>query len=187
MISLQKGQEVSLTKEAPEMRRILIGLGWRVQREFPGYDLDAFALLLRDGKLKDDSDIVYYGALNHPSGAVVHQGVYASRGDSDDIDVEQIAVDLDKMPEDVTEIVIAVNIYKTKERNQTFDGVDCAYVRLVDENGTPVVKYPLTEGDVGCTTMIFGKIYRHDGEWKFNALGQGTEDKSIDDVAARFK
>ena len=186
MISLQKGQEINLTKEVPEMRRMLIGLGWCAQKELFGseYDLDALALLLRDGKLKDDSDMVYYGALRHPSDAVVCKGVCVSRGAED---AEQIVVNLDKMPEDVNEIVIVVKIYKAEERNQTFDRVKNAYVRLVDENDTPVVKYPLTEGDAGCTTMIFGKIYRHEDEWKFNALGQGTDDKTIDDVAARFK
>ncbi len=193
-ISLQKGQKVNLSKESAGLSKIMIGLGWdEVQQKKRGLfapkpqeiDCDASALLLSDGKLRRKEDLVFFGNLRHDSGAVLHMGDnLTGAGDGDD---EQIGVDLAQVPAQYDRIVIVVNIYQAVERRQNFGMIQNAFIRLVDgRNNNEICKYNLTEDYSGMTAMIFGEVYRHNGEWKFNAIGQGTSDRSIGELANRY-
>lgn len=193
-ISLQKGQKVSLTKENAGLSSVLIGLGWdEAKRSKGGFfapkpqaiDCDASALLLKGGKLYDKSDIVYFGNLQHKTGAVTHMGDnLTGAGEGDD---EQILVDLSRLPAEYDRIVIVVNIYQALQRNQHFGMIQNAFIRLVDgKTNREMCKYNLTENYSGMTAMIFGEVYRHNGEWKFNAMGQGTNDPGIGQLAQRY-
>ena len=193
-ISLQKGQKVSLTKENAGLSNVLIGLGWdEAKRSRGGFfapkpqaiDCDASALLLKSGKLYDKSDIVYFGNLQHKSGAVWHMGDnLTGAGEGDD---EQIVVDLSRLPAEYDRIVIVVNIYQALQRKQHFGMIENAFIRLVDgKTNKEMCKYNLTENYSGMTAMIFGEVYRHNGEWKFNAMGQGTNDPGIGQLAQRY-
>ncbi len=193
-ISLQKGQKVSLTKENAGLSNILIGLGWdEAKRARGGFfatkpqpiDCDASALLLKGGKLYDKSDIIYFGNLQHKTGAVWHMGDnLTGAGDGDD---EQIVVDLSRLPQEYDRIVLVVNIYQALQRKQHFGMIENAFIRLVDgKTNREMCKYNLTENYSGMTAMIFGEVYRHNGEWKFNAIGQGTNDPGIGQLAQRY-
>ena len=193
-ISLQKGQKVSLTKENAGLSNILIGLGWdEAKRARGGFfapkpqpiDCDASALLLKGGKLYDKSDIIYFGNLQHKTGAVRHMGDnLTGAGDGDD---EQIVVDLSRLPQEYDRIVLVVNIYQALQRKQHFGMIENAFIRLVDgKTNREMCKYNLTENYSGMTAMIFGEVYRHNGEWKFNAIGQGTNDPGIGQLAQRY-
>lgn len=194
-ISLQKGQKVSLSKDNAGLSQVLVGLGWdEAPRKRAGFfapkpkpiDCDASALLLKNGKLTDASDVVYFGNLRHKSGTIQHMGDnLTGAGDGDD---EQILVDLAKIPAEYDRIVIVVNIYQAFQRNQHFGMIQNAFIRLVDgRNNKEMCQYNLTEDYSGMTAMIFGEIYRHNGEWKFNAIGQGTNDPGIGEVANRYR
>ena len=192
-VKLQKGQKVSLSKEHAGLSKIIVGLGWdevQQQRSFfapkpQDIDCDAFALLLVDGKLASSQDIVYYGSLKHNSGSVVHMGDnLTGAGDGDD---EQIVIDLNRVPAQYDRIVLAVNIYQAYERRQPFGMIQNAFIRLVDaRNNNEMCIYNLTENYSNQTAMLFGEVYRYNGEWKFNAVGQGTTDGSISDFAKRY-
>ena len=192
-VKLQKGQKVSLSKEHAGLSKIIVGLGWdevQQQRSFfapkpQDIDCDAFALLLVDGKLASSQDIVYYGSLKHNSGSVVHMGDnLTGAGDGDD---EQIVIDLNRVPAQYDRIVLAVNIYQAYERRQHFGMIQNAFIRLVDaRNNNEMCIYNLTENYSKQTAMLFGEVYRYNGEWKFNAVGQGTTDGSISDFAKRY-
>ncbi|GFI31233.1 stress response protein SCP2 [Lachnospiraceae bacterium] len=192
-ISLQKGQKVNLSKDNAGLSKIMIGLGWdEVQRKRGLFapkpqeiDCDASALLLTGGKVRRKEDLVFFGNLRHDSGAVLHMGDnLTGAGDGDD---EQIAVDLSMVPAQYDRIVIVVNIYQAVERRQHFGMIQNAFIRLVDaRNNNEMCKYNLTEDYSGLTAMIFGEVYRHNGEWKFNAVGQGTNDRSIGEIANRY-
>lgn len=193
-ISLKKGQKVSLSKDNAGLSKVIIGLGWdEIQRSKGGFfapkpqpiDCDASALLLQSGRLADTSDIIYFGNLKHSSGTVQHMGDNLTGvGDGDD---EQIVVDLAKIPEKYDKIVVVVNIYQAKQRKQHFGLIQNAFIRLVDgKTNNEILKYNLTEDYSGTEAMIFGEVYRHDGEWKFNAIGQGTNDSGISELAKRY-
>ena len=192
-ISLQKGQKVSLSKENAGLSQVLIGLGWDEVQQSRGFfakkpepiDCDASAILLTNGKLMDKSDVVYYGNLQHKSRTIQHMGDnITGAGDGDD---EQILVDLSKVPAQYDRIVIVVNIYQAMQRGQHFGLIQNAFIRLVDgRNNNEMCKFNLTENYAGASAMIFGEVYRHDGEWKFNAIGQGTNDPGLGDLLARF-
>ena len=187
-ISLQKGQKVSLTKNNPGLSKVVVGLGWDVNAFDTGgdFDLDAAAFLLTDtGKVSKSEDFVFYGNLTHPSGSVQHMGDnLTGAGDGDD---EQIVVDLASVPADYDRIVIVVNIYQAVQRKQHFGMIQNAFIRLVDQrNNNEMCKYNLTDNYAGMTAMIFGEIYRHNGEWKFNAIGQGTTDPGLGELANRY-
>lgn len=192
-ISLQKGQKVSLTKESAGLSRVVIGLGWDEVQRKKGFfapkpqpiDCDASALLLINGKLVDKSDIVYFGNLQHKSGTVQHMGDnLTGAGAGDD---EQIIVDLARVPAEYDRIVLVVNIYDCVKRGQQFGMIQNAFIRLVDaSNNNEMCRYNLTEDYSGMTAMIFGEVYRHNGEWKFNAIGQGTNDPGLGQLANRY-
>ncbi len=192
-VNLQKGQKVNLSKENVGLSRVIVGLGWdeaEVKKSFfapkpQPIDCDASAILLVNGVLANNADVVYYGALRHSSGSVVHQGDnLTGAGEGDD---EQIIVDLNSVPAQYDRIVFVVNIYKAYDRNQNFGMIKNAFIRLVDaRNGKEMCRYDLSENYDGMTAMVFGEIYRRDGEWKFNAIGQPTRDASLTETVKRY-
>lgn len=175
-VSLQKGGNVSLDKAAPGMTKILVGLGWDERATDGGdFDLDASLFLLKDdGKVRSDNDFIFYNNLSSSCGSVVHQGDNKTgEGDGDD---EAIKIDLSAVPADVNKIAMTVTIHDAATRKQNFGQVANAFIRVVnDENNEEVARYDLTEDYSIETAMIFGEIYRHSGEWKFKAVGQGFE------------
>ena len=192
-ISLQKGQKVSLSKESAGLSKIIVGLGWDEVQQKRGFfapkpqaiDCDASAIMLRNGKFCFKDDLVYYGNLKHKSGTVQHMGDnLTGAGDGDD---EQIVIDLAHVPEEYDRIVIVVNIYRANERGQHFGLIQNAFIRLVDDrNAQELCKYNLTDNYSGMTAMIFGEVYRHNGEWKFSAIGQGTNDPGLGELCQRY-
>ena len=193
-VSLQKGQKVSLSKGNEGLSKVLVGLGWDEVRQKKGFfgmksqediDCDASALLLIEGKLRSNEDIVYFGNLAHMSGTIRHLGDnLTGAGDGDD---EQILMDLATIPPEYDRIVIVVNIYEANQRRQHFGMIRNAFIRLVDSrNNQEMCRYNLTEDYSGMTAMIFGEIYRYKGEWKFSAIGQGTSDPSLGDLCKRY-
>ncbi len=193
-VSLQKGQKVSLSKDNAGLSKVIIGLGWDeakpAKRGFfapkpQPIDCDASAILLMNGKLCANDDVIYFNNLRHKTGTVQHMGDnLTGAGDGDD---EQIVVDLAAIPEQYDRIVIVVNIYQAYQRKQHFGMIENAFIRLVDaRNNTEMCKYNLSEDYTNMTAMIFGEIYRHSGEWKFNAVGQGTQDPGLGELVNRF-
>jgi stress response protein SCP2 len=193
-VSLQKGQKVSLSKEHAGLSKMMVGLGWdEAQKAKGGFfapkpkpiDCDASALLLKNGRLCDKSDIIYFGNLGHKSGAIQHMGDnLTGAGEGDD---EQILVDLSRIPAEYDRIVMVVNIYQAVQRKQHFGMIQNAFIRLVDQrNNAEMCKYNLTDDYSGMTALIFGEIYRHNGEWKFNAIGQATTDPGLGELANRY-
>ncbi len=194
-ISLQKGQKVSLSKERAGLKSVIVGLGWDEAKRPSGglfskkpkpIDCDASALLLKNGKLMKSEDLIYYANLRHITGTVMHMGDnLTGAGDGDD---EQIVIDLEKLPAEYDRVVIVVNIYQAVPRNQHFGMIQNAFIRVVDgSNNSEILKYNLTEDYSGMTAMVFGEIYRHNGEWKFNAIGQGTTDPGIPELIKRYQ
>ncbi|MDE6678855.1 MAG: TerD family protein [Ruminococcus sp.] len=193
-VSLQKGQKISLSKESAGLSNVTVGLGWDEAKQKRGLfakkeraiDCDASAILLRNGVLVGKEDIVYFAHLKHSSGSVIHKGDnLTGAGAGDD---EQITVNLSIVPSDVHNIVFVVNIYQALHRNQHFGMIKNAFIRIVDNrNNTEICRYNLTDDYSGCMAMIFGEIYKHNNEWKFNAIGQGTPDTSLSELANRFR
>ena len=176
-VSLQKGQKVSLTKDNPGLKKVVVGLGWDVNAFDTGgdFDLDAVAFLLGDsGKVADSDDFVFYRNLTHSSGSVVHQGDNLTGiGDGDD---EQIKVDLSKVPDSVTKIAFTVTIYEAEQRRQNFRQVNNAFIRIYnEETGEEMIRYDLGEDFSIETAAVFGELYKNAGEWKFNAIGNGFQ------------
>ena len=176
-INLSKGQTVDLTKGNASLKHIMVGLGWDVNAFDSGadFDLDASAFMCgANGKCPTEKEFVFYGNLEHPSGAVKHQGDnLTGEGDGDD---EQIFVDLKAIPESVDKIAFTVTIYEAQERRQNFGQVSNAYIRIVDEDtNQELIRYDLGEDFSIETAIVVGELYRHNGEWKFNAIGSGFQ------------
>ncbi len=194
-VNLQKGQKVDLTKSNSSLSKVIVGLGWDEAEQKKGFfarrtadfDCDASAILLsQGGKLMNGrTDVVFYNNLKHPSGAIVHQGDnLTGAGDGDD---EQIVVDLRAVPQNYEKIVFVVTIYQARERGQSFGQIKNAFIRIVDAStGNELCKYDLSDKCEGMTAMIFGELYRYNGEWKFGAIGEPTHDNGISDMARRF-
>lgn len=187
-VNLSKGQKFNLSKEAVGLKTAMVGLGWDpvkggLFRTAHQMDLDASAIYCKNHQY---AGVVYYGDRNAFSGAIHHHGDnLTGNGAGDD---EQISVNLSEMPEDVDTIVFVVNIYAATSRKQDFGMVKNAYIRIVDEsNGTELCRYNLSENYDGKTAMVFGELYKKDGEWKFNAVGTGTTDNSISELCKRYK
>ena len=176
-INLSKGQKVDLTKGNPGLKSIMVGLGWDVNAFDSGvdFDLDAAAFMLgANGKCPTEKEFVFYGNLVHSSEAVKHMGDnLTGEGEGDD---EQIEVDLTKVPANVEKIAFTVTIYDADSRHQNFGQVSNAYIRLLDEsNGQELIRYDLGEDFSIETAVVVGELYRHNGEWKFNAIGSGFQ------------
>ncbi len=176
-VNLRKGQKVDLTKGNPGLTRLMVGLGWDVNC-YDGsseFDLDASAFLLgAGGRVTSDTDFVFYGNQRHPSGSVESTGDNRSgAGEGDD---EQIKVDLSKVPSYIDKIAFTVTIYDADERRQNFGMVSNSYIRVVDEaNGQEIIRFDLGEDFSIETAIVVGELYRHNGEWKFNAVGSGFQ------------
>ena len=173
-ISLAKGGNVSLTKIAPSLTKVAVGLGWDVRTTTgTDFDLDATALVCGpDGKVPDDRHFVFYNNLTSPDGSVEHTGDnLTGEGEGDD---EVIDVNVAAVPAGVEKVVFAVSIYEGGTRGQSFGQVVNAFIRVVDATtGSELARYDLSEDASTETAMIFGELYRHNGDWKFRAIGQG--------------
>ena len=173
-LSLSKGGNLSLSKEAPGMTKVLVGLGWDARStDGQDFDLDASAFLLKaDGKVRADSDFIFYNQLKSTDGSVEHTGDNRTgEGDGDD---EAIKIDLSKVPAEIDKIAITVTIHEADARKQNFGQVRNAFIRLVNQdNNNEVVRYDLVEDASTETAMIFAELYRNGAEWKFRAVGQG--------------
>jgi len=173
-ISLSKGGNISLTKTDPQLKNIHVGLSWDARAtDGSPFDLDASVFMVKeDNKVRSDSDFIFYNQLKSPCGAVEHLGDNRTgAGDGDD---EVLHVKLDKVPLDVSKIVIAVTIHEAEARHQNFGQVRNAAIRLLNlDTNNEVTRFDLSEDASIETAMIFGEIYRYNNEWKFKAVGQG--------------
>ena len=173
-ISLNKGGNLSLSKTDPNLVRVLIGLGWDERvTDGAAFDLDASAFLLTaSGKVRGDHDFIFYNQLKSQDGAVEHTGDNRSgQGDGDD---ETLLVNLSKVAPEVEKIAITVTIHDAKARGQNFGQIANAFIRVVNQDtNVEVVRFDLAEDYSTETAMVFGEVYRHNGEWKFKAVGQG--------------
>jgi len=173
-LSLSKGSNISLSKEAPNLTRILVGLGWdpRVS-DGQQFDLDASAFLLTaSGRVRGDHDFIFYNQLRSQDGSVEHTGDNRTgQGDGDD---ESIKIDLSRVPVDIAKIVVGVTIDEADARRQNFGQVGGAFIRIVDDvTGREITRYDLGEDFSTETAVVFGEVYRYGNEWKFRAVGQG--------------
>lgn len=177
MVNLVKGQKVDLTKGNPGLSRINAGLGWDVNMFDGGaqFDLDAEVFMLGDnGKVTSDGDFVFYSNPTHSSGAVEHSG--DNRDGAGDGDDETIKIDLGRVPANISRITFTVTIYDAEARNQNFGQVRNAFIRIYNpDTNEELLRYDLSEDYSIETALIIGELYRHNGEWKFNAVGAGYQ------------
>ena len=173
-ISLQKGGNVNLSKEAHGLTKVIIGLGWDPRAtDGKEFDLDGSAFLLKaDGKVRGDSDFIFYNNLKSTDGSVTHTGDNRSgEGEGDD---ERVVVDLSQVPAEIDRLAVSVTIHEAEQRNQNFGMVSRAYIRCLNADGEKeIARYDLSEDGSVETAMIFGELYRAGSEWKFRAVGQG--------------
>lgn len=174
-VSLAKGQKVDLTKTNPGLKEVLIGLGWDTNKYDGGseFDLDSAAFLLgANGKVTSDGDFVFYNNLKHASGSVQHLGDnLTGAGEGDD---EQLKIDLSKVPEAIQKIDFTVTIHEADTRKQNFGQVENAFIRVVNAaTNEELIRYDLGEDFSVETAVVVGELYRHSGEWKFQAIGSG--------------
>ena len=193
-VNLSKGQRINLSKEVEGLSKIMVGLGWDAAKQSGGilnhlfgstsYSIDCDASAITMGNGNKYRACIYYGNLSEDN--VYHHGDnLTGDGDGDD---EQITVDLAHLSSEIERIVFVVNIYNCTERKQDFGLIKNAYLRLVDEStGKEICKYNLSDDYAGKTAMIFAEVYRNNGEWKFNAIGQGTNDASISQLINRYR
>lgn len=193
-VNLSKGQRINLSKEVEGLSKIMVGLGWDAAKQSGGIlnqlfgstsysiDCDASAITMENGNKY--RTCIYYGNLSEDN--VYHHGDnLTGDGDGDD---EQITVDLAHLSSEIERIVFVVNIYNCTARKQDFGLIKNAYIRLVDKStGKEICKYNLSDDYAGKTAMIFAEVYRNNGEWKFNAIGQGTNDTSISQLINRYR
>ncbi len=199
-INLQKGQKIDLTKGNAGLSEILVGLGWDPVSQggssglfgklfsspAPNIDCDASVLMLDgNGKLVSKKNLVYFGNLQSSCGSVKHMGDnLTGDGDGDD---EEIIIKLSQVPTNIQKLVFVVNIYDCINRKQHFGMIQNAYIRVVNRaNKQEMIRFNLTEDYSGKTTLFVGEIYRHDNEWKFAAIGQGTQDASLSEIIKKY-
>lgn len=176
-ISLSKGQKVDLTKTNPGLTKVIVGLGWDVNKYDGGtaFDLDSSVFLLGDnGKVTSESDFVFYNNTSGGNGSVVHTGDNRTgAGDGDD---EQVEIDLSLVPESIKRIAFTITIHDADARNQNFGQVSNSYARILNgESNQELIRYDLGEDFSIETALVVGELYRHNGEWKFNAIGSGYQ------------
>ena len=176
-VNLSKGQKVNLTKGNPGLTKVVVGLGWDINQFDTGgdFDLDAAAFLLTDaGKVSKSEDFVFYGNLKHTSGSVQHLGDnLTGAGDGDD---EQIKINLSMVPPEFSKIAFTATIYEAEQRRQNFGQINNAFIRIYNEdNGEELLRYDLGEDFSIETAVVFGELYKNNGEWKFNAIGSGYQ------------
>jgi tellurium resistance protein TerD len=175
-ISLQKGGNVNLSKEAPNLTKVVIGLGWDPRpTDGAAFDLDGSAFLLKsDGKVRSDTDFIFYNNLKSADGAVVHNGDNTTgQGEGDD---ETVTVDLTRVAPDIDKVSFCVTIHEAESRRQNFGMVGKAFIRCLNANGNAeIARYDLSEDGSTEAAMIFGEVYRNGTDWKFRAIGQGFQ------------
>ena len=176
-VSLSKGQKVDLTKTNPGLTKVVVGVGWDVNKYDGGhdFDLDSSVFLLGDnGKVTSDSDFVFYNNANGGNGSVVHTGDNRTgAGDGDD---EQVKVDLANVPANIQRITFTITIHDGEARNQNFGQVSNSYVRIMSEDsGEELIRFDLGEDFSIETAIVVGELYRHNAEWKFSAIGSGYQ------------
>jgi tellurium resistance protein TerD len=173
-ISLQKGGNVNLSKEAPGLSKLVVGLGWDVRNtDGAAFDIDSSAFLLKaDGKVRGDNDFIFYNNLKSADGSVAHSGDNRTgAGEGDD---ETVTVELSKVPADIERIAVCVTIHEAEARRQNFGQVQKAFVRCVNAaNGQEIARFDLSEDGSVETSLVFGEVYRNGADWKFRAVGQG--------------
>ncbi|SFU28454.1 TerD family protein [Pseudoduganella namucuonensis] len=173
-ISLQKGGNVNLSKEAPGLSKLVVGLGWDVRNtDGSAFDIDSTAFLLKvDGKVRSDADFIFYNNLKSVDGSVQHSGDNRTgAGDGDD---ETVTIELGKVPPEVDRIAVCVTIHEADARRQNFGQVNKAFVRCVNAAGnTEIARFDLSEDGSVETSLVFGEVYRNGADWKFRAVGQG--------------
>lgn len=173
-VSLSKGGNVSLSKEAPGLTAVIVGLGWDARTTTgTDFDLDASAIMVKsDGKVLSNSHFIFFNNKTSPDGAVEHTGDnLTGEGDGDD---ESIKVNLAAVPAEVDKIIFPVSVYDAEVRQQGFGQVRNAFIRIVNQaTGTEITRYDLSEDASSETAMVFGEIYRNGVDWKFRAVGQG--------------
>jgi tellurium resistance protein TerD len=173
-ISLQKGGNVNLSKEAPGLSKMTVGLGWDIRNtDGAAFDLDGAIFLLNSaGKVRSDADFVFYNNLKSSDGSVVHSGDNRTgAGEGDD---ESVTIDLSKVPADVDKIAVCVTIHDAEARRQNFGQVPKAFVRCINATGgVEIARFDLSEDGSTETAMVFGEVYRAGSDWKFRAVGQG--------------
>jgi tellurium resistance protein TerD len=176
-VSLSKGQKVDLTKTNPGLTNVVVGLGWDTNKYDGGhdFDLDSSVFLLGDsGKVTTESDFVFYNNPQGANGAVVHTGDNRTgAGDGDD---EQVKINLTAIPANVQRIAFTITIHEAESRSQNFGQVSNAYARIFNEaTGEELIRYDLGEDFSIETALVVGELYRHNGEWKFSAIGSGYQ------------
>ncbi|MFX4299968.1 TerD family protein [Pseudosulfitobacter pseudonitzschiae] len=173
-VSLSKGGNVSLSKEAPGLKAITVGLGWDARAtDGKDFDLDASVFMVgADGKVLSDKNFIFYSNKVSPDGSVVHQGDnLTGEGDGDD---EQVKIDLSAVPAEVAKLIFAVTIHEAESRSQTFGQVSNAFMRVVNQDGeAEIARFDLSEDGSMESAMIFGEIYKNGEDWKFKAVEQG--------------
>lgn len=173
-ISLNKGENLSLTKKIPSLKHIQVGLGWDARAtDGQPFDLDAILFMVKaEGKVPDDAHFIFYNQTKSPDGSVEHTGDnLTGAGDGDD---ESIKIDLNRIPQNVQRLVVCVTIHEADIRKQNFGMVSNAFVRIVNlDTNTEIIRYDLTEDASTNTAMIFGELYRDGSDWRFKAVGQG--------------
>ena len=173
-VSLSKGGNVSLSKEAPGLKTVTVGLGWDPRvTDGAAFDLDASVFMVKaDGKITGDAGFIFYNNKTSADGSVAHQGDNTSgAGEGDD---EQIKVNLEKLPAEVDKLIFAVTIHDFDARKQNFGMVQKAFIRVVnDADGKELARFDLSEDASTETAMVFGEIYRNAGEFKLKAIGSG--------------
>lgn len=205
-VNLSKNQVVNLSKKAPGMKNIIIGLGWdeakQTSNNNKGFfgklfgtsesptesiDCDAFAVMLENGKLKTSGDVVYFGNLNHRSSSIVHTGDnLTGEGEGDD---EQLIIKTDLIPKNIDKVILAVNVYKGRSKGQHFGKIENAFIHLIDQDrSSEVCRYDLSNGAYnGYITVIFGELYKEsDGSWNFRAVGEGDTAESISAFTSKY-
>ena len=173
-ISLQKGGNVNLSKEAPGLSKLVVGLGWDVRNtDGAAFDIDSSAFLLKaDGKVRGDNDFIFYNNLKSSDGSVAHSGDNRTgAGEGDD---ETVTVELSKVPADIERIAVCVTIHEAEARRQNFGQVQKAFVRCDNAaNAQEIARFDLSEDGSVETSLVFGEVYRNGSDWKFRAVGQG--------------
>ncbi|ATQ74433.1 chemical-damaging agent resistance protein C [Massilia violaceinigra] len=175
-VSLQKGGNVNLSKEAPGLTKMIVGLGWDTRAtDGNAFDLDGAVFLLNaSGKVRSDADFIFYNNLKSADGSITHSGDNTTgAGDGDD---ESVTIDLANVPADIDKVVLAVTIHDAETRRQNFGMVSKAFVRCVNAAGNAeIARYDLSEDGSTEAAMIFGEVYRAGADWKFRAIGQGFQ------------
>lgn len=198
-VNLQKGQKVSLKKSnGKKLTRLMVGLGWDAADKKSGgffsrlfgnadsIDCDASVFMCRGGKFVDKEDLIYFGKLHHESDCIKHMGDnLTGEGEGDD---EQIFIDFDKMPAHYDKLIFVVNIYQAVARKQHFGMIKNAFIRIIDpDTREELCRFNLTEDYTDMLSMIVGEVYKRGDEWKFNAIGSGTKDASLTELAKKFR